>query len=399
MRIISNLIWLFARVRSMVGVPAKGSLKQGASSAPMRLLVIANAIIPTVQLSLLAPLARLINNNECSVEFLTEQQMKERFGKSLRTKEAWEWIENKCIATRPTHIVFCRYSGPHVESLLGFSHTHRIPSIYCIDDDLLNVPRELGQKKFDYHNHPLRLEAVRYLLNNTDLVYCSNDRLKKRLDDIEIRGNLYAGKIFCAGEVISPAELRLTKTIGYMGFDHAHDFEMVLPALVKILHKYPELKFELFGKIPKPAVLNEFGSRIVVLSTISDYGEFLKVFASRKWDVGICPLTPTDFNQVKNINKWIEYTSVGAAVIASRGMIYDECCSDGCGLLATTTDEWLDAFEILISNSDLRFQLVSKAQNRLQQDYSMNDLHGQILEVFHQACEIAEREYDKPRAL
>ena len=385
MKVINNLLLLMARLRSALKPTRRDCFKVGDSNAPMRLLVIANAIIPTVQLSLLSPLEKAINNKSCSVEFLTEQQMKERFGKALRSNDAWEWIKNECIAAKATHVIFCRYSGPHAEALLDFFHDNLTPSIYCIDDDLLNVPRELGQQKFDFHNHPLRLNTVRYLLNNVNLVYCSNSRLLSRLQEIGINGNLYAGKIFCAGEIISPAELRNTKTIGYMGFDHAHDFEIVLPALVKVLQQYSELQFEIFGKIPKPAVLNEFGDRIVMIPTVADYSDFLKAFASRRWDIGICPLAPTHFNQVKNINKWIEYTSVGTAVIASRGLIYDDCCSDSCGLLATTTEEWLQAFEKLITNNEARFQLVSKAQNRLEQDYSLHSLQNQVMDMLHQA--------------
>ncbi len=68
-------------------------------------------------------------------------------------------------------------------------------------------------------------------------------------------------------------------------------------------------------------------------------------FAELEWDIGICPLAPTAFNVLKANTKWVEYTSVGAAVIASRDMIYDDCCSDGCGDLATTHEEWVAAME------------------------------------------------------
>lgn len=384
-----RLLALWQSRTAVTGAPQS----QGREAAPMRLLVVANAMIPTLQLCLLMPLAKLIESGECFVDFLTDQQLKERFAKSLRSVEAWAWIEERWLTANPTYLVFCRYSGPHAESLLTLAKRNGVPSLYCIDDDLLHVPRELGKTKFDFHNQPLRLQAVRYLLDHVDLVYCSNSRLKRRLREIGIVGNLHAGQIFCAGEPMSPAELRPVRTIGYMGFDHAHDFEVALPGLVKVLHRFPHLRFELFGKIPKPTVLDEFGGRIEVLPVVSDYGEFLKALAARRWDIGICPLAPTDFNRVKNVNKWIEYTAVGTAVVATKGMIYDECCADGCGTLATTADEWFASMETLISDSKLRFQLVSRAQNRLQQDYSLDSLRDQVMRVFHQAREIAEREH------
>jgi hypothetical protein len=377
-------VWL----RSLSPREAPASAGQGVADAPMRLLVVANAVIPTVQLSIIYPLEMLINSGQCRIDLLTEQEMKLRFGKALRNDEVAAWIAARVSSVNPTHLVFCRYSGPHAESILVAARTMKIPTVYCIDDDLLNVPIELGRKKFEYHNHPLRLDAVRHLLNNVDVVYCSNDRLKSHLQRIGIQGALFAGEIFCAGEVVCPAELRSVITIGYMGFDHAHDFQIVLPALVKVLQKYPFLRFELFGKIPRPPELDQFGSRVINIDVVADYREFLGHLGSRRWDIGICPLAPSDFNRVKNINKWVEYTSVGAAVVATRGMIYDDCCSEGCGLLVEH-DEWESAFSTLIDDPGKRLQLVLSAQGRLTQSFLPDSLCRQLLSIL----QLAEKQF------
>lgn len=353
-------------------------LCMGNDDAPMRLLVVANALIPTVQLSLLAPLADLVDSGQCQIQMLTEQAMKQRFGKNLRSEEAWRWVKERWSRSRPTHLIFCRYSGPHGHAILDHAIADKIPSIYCIDDDLLNVPRELGQQKYEYHNHPLRLATVRHLLDSVDLVYCSNERLKSRLRKLGIEGNLCTGKIFCAGTIVMPAERRSVAVIGYMGFDHAHDFEIPLHAIVKVLNHYPHLKFELFGKIPKPKSLDQFGERVSMIAVVADYDQFLTTLAARRWDIGICPLAPTDFNQVKNINKWIEYTSVGTAVIASSGSIYDDCCSGGSGVMVAD-DEWFNALSNLISDNEKRFKQVQAAQKKMAEAYSVSNLRSQLL--------------------
>lgn len=350
----------------------------GNDDAPMRLLVVANALIPTVQLSLLSPLADLVESGQCQIQMLTEQAMKQQFGKNLRSQEACRWVKERWSRSRPTHLIFCRYSGPHGHAILDHAIADKIPSIYCIDDDLLNVPRELGQQKYGYHNHPLRLATVRHLLNSVDLVYCSNECLKLRLQKIGIDRNIYTGTIFCAGTIVMPAEQRPSAVIGYMGFDHAHDFEIPLEAIVKVLTAFPNLRFELFGKIPKPKILDQFGERVTTIAVVADYEQFLTTLASRRWDIGICPLAPTDFNRVKNINKWIEYTSVGTAVIASSGSIYDNCCAGGAGVIVAD-DEWFSALSNLIREDEKRFKQVQTAQIKMAEAYSVAKLMSQLL--------------------
>jgi len=100
-------------------------------------------------------------------------------------------------------------------------------------------------------------------------------------------------------------------------------------------------------------------------------------------------LAPTPFNAAKSINKWVEYTSVGTAVIASAGTIYDECCSEGCGLLVNTTEEWLEALEVLANDSVRRFKQVAQAQRRLEMEYSVERLCDQVLDVIDRANKIA----------
>jgi len=357
----------------------------GTANSPARVLFVSNAFIPTLQLSFFKPLANLIEQGELAAELLSEQQMREQFGKRLRGAEVEQWINKRIAQFNPTALVFCRYSGPHAQHITKLARRASIPTIFHIDDDLLNVPMEIGQKKYALHNHPLRLETVRYLLQNVDLVYCSTEPLKQRFVSYGLNGNFKVGDIYCSGKVLVPAVDRPVRKIGYMGFDHAHDLETVIPALIQVMRRNPKVEFELFGSIPKPAALEEFGRRVNVIPPVPNYEEFLEKFASLNWDIGICPLAKTDFNAVKANTKWVEYTSVGTAVVATAGTIYDACCADGCGVLANTTNEWVEALETLIADSQSRAKQVATAQQRLQQDYSVERLELQVREVLASA--------------
>jgi len=350
-----------------------------------RVLFVANALDPTLQLCLLKPLAPLIDAGEIATELVTERQMKEEFGDRMRDRSVRGWLDKRFAMFRPTLLVFCRYGGPHGEYMLQRARREGIPAIYHIDDDLLNVPEQIGVRKQKHHGHPLRLAAVRHLLDNADLIYCSTKPLENQFRGLGVKAPLLSRTISCSGRVIVPPVERPARRIGYMGYDKAYDLEMILAPLVGFLRRNTEIEFQLFGSFTKPEPLEEFGDRITLLPPVPNYDDFLNELARLNWDIGICPLAPTAFNMLKANNKWIEYTSVGTAVIASRGTVYDACCADGCGILVTTADEWVAALEELTQDPAARFAQVRRAQKKLAEEYSTERLRAQVLEVFGQA--------------
>lgn len=367
-----------ATIKKVMGL---GSASHGLGQPVTRILFIANALIPTLQLSFSKPLAKQIAQGTVLTDLLSEFQIKELVKLRRSKAQVQDWITKRIRDFDPTIIIFCRYSGPHADHVTRMAEKMGIPTVFHVDDDLLNVPVEIGQKKFEFHNSPPRLETVRHLFENVDLVYCSTQALKNRIVSYGFENTFLVGEIYCSGKVLAPAEDRPVKKIGYMGFDHAHDLEMVLPAIVQVLRENSEIGFELFGSIPKPVVLEEFGARITVIPPIPNYEEFLEKFSTLQWDIGICPLAKTDFNAVKANTKWVEYTSVGTAVVASANTIYDGCCADGCGLLAADNDEWVRALDNLIRTPGHRVTQVKKAQQKLINEYSIERLEQQVAKI------------------
>jgi glycosyltransferase involved in cell wall biosynthesis len=193
---------------------------------------------------------------------------------------------------------------------------------------------------------------------------------------------IVVGKIYCAGTLLRDPAAGRPVRVGYMASaDHAHNLEMVLPAVERLLESNADVRFELFGSIPVPEQLRRFGDRISTADPIANYDNFLNEFAKSEWDIGICPLVPINFNMTKANTKWVEYTSVGAAVVASKGTVYDECCGDGCGILADSIDEWCSALDLLVNNVEERVRIVERAQAKLEQEYSAAGLREQVLNI------------------
>ncbi len=332
--------------------------------------VIANGNIPTFQLSILEPLVNQAGQQKANVHLITESAIKKRGG-------VGSWFAAYLKVNNVTHVIFCRYSGMYYQELLSHCSLNRVPTLYCIDDDLLNVPRELGEDKYLFHNSPARLESVKSLLNQVDLVYCSNSRLRDKLHENGVSRQIEILRVFSAGKVLKEPELRLPAKIGYMGYDHEHDLKLVLPALVLLLQKHRHLSFELFGKISKPPELDQFGDRVRCIPCESNYSDFMSRLVGLQWDIGICPLVNTAFNNVKNNNKWVEYTSAGIAVVASKSNVYDECFRGNCGVWANQ-DKWFESLESLICCKTKRYTLVSKAQKKLMKEYTHSEQREQL---------------------
>jgi glycosyltransferase involved in cell wall biosynthesis len=354
----------------------------GAVAERDRFLFVANANVPTLQLSFEKPLAPLVARGEITTELLTERRLRKEPELLGHPDIEADWIDTYLDRYDPSVIVFCRYSGPAHRRMMDWAKRQGVPVLYHIDDDLLAIPPDVGERKHALHNSPERLATVRELLQSADLVYASTSKLRRKLLEYFPGLPVVAGKIYCSGSVIEEPSRGPTRKIGYMASaDHAHNLEIVLPAIEQMLERNPQVEFQLFGSIPVPERLLRFGDRISKAPPIANYERFLTEFAAYRWDVGICPLSPIEFNLMKANTKWVEYTSVGAAVVASRGTVYDDCCADGCGILADGTDEWLAALELLISDNEERLSVARGAQEKLEREYSVGKLREQVLEM------------------
>jgi len=399
-KIVTSPGEVFARYARLFQAAERLSVTRGSNPVDLqRLLLVANAHLPTVQVCLERPLDALVRSGELVTEILTEKRLEERRSLLGSTEALEAWVSQALDLFGPDVIVFSRYSGPNSSMIVDWARSKSIPIIYHIDDDLLGVPKSLGEQKYAYHNAPGRLATVEFLLGAADLVYASTEVLRQRLLDRFPQLPVVTGAINASGVVLKTPHASAARVIGYMAStDHLPNLQMVLPAISDLLDAHPELSFELFGSIPIPDDLVRFGGRVRRFAPVAGYGAFVEALAERSWDVGICPLTPTEFNRAKSNNKWVEYTSLGIAVVASAGMIYDGCCAGGCGLLASSLDDWAFALESLVSDDAERVAMVQRAQRKLERDYGVAQHRRQVLDVLQLARQRADHSLIKEDA-
>ncbi|MBC2669074.1 glycosyltransferase [Novosphingobium piscinae] len=351
---------------------------------PKRLLLVANGNNPTLQISFVKPLEELTGAGMVDLTLLTEGEILAAARADPADPEGLQFACAQIDRAKPDLAVFCRYSGPVGPAMLAHLRAHRVPVIFHIDDDLLNVPPEIGAKHVE-HNRIERTSTVRHLLDHADLVYASTPRLKDRLADLGFLDRVLAGAIYCTSGVHRPAAPVAATTIGFMGNDKAPELDDLVPVIAGLLERNPQVRFELFGSMAMPAELQRFGLQVRAYPRVNDYDAFVTSFRALDWHIGLAPLRSTPFNVVKADTKWVDYTSIGVAVVASAGTAYDACCADGCGILASGPHEWSEALQRLVDDPDERYRMAAKAQDKLRNDYTMARLTDQVLAMFAEA--------------
>lgn len=367
---------------------ATGPVIRAASTAPVTrseasrtLLVVSDAIAATQTISFARPLS-----------------IPDASGLALVMKShdpAWrspEAVAAMWSKIQPDILALSRYTEPASKALIAEARKSGVPVVFHIDDDLLEVPASLGSKKADRYNEPERLGALRDAMDTADVVYASTRPLAHRLRYHGITGNIVAGDIYCGVDTTEVLEARPAKapTIGYMATGgHGADLDLALPAIVRLLHEIPNLRFETFGTIKPPSSLHGFGSRIGHHPGVRDYDRFLKTLSGLGWWVGIAPLEDSAFNRCKADTKWVEYTLAGIPVVASDLSVYHRACLGGAGFLAGDTRQWFDALRGLVREEGLRSRTLLTARARLAESYSRARLADQVLDVIRRADVIA----------
>jgi glycosyltransferase involved in cell wall biosynthesis len=170
--------------------------------------------------------------------------------------------------------------------------------------------------------------------------------------------------------------------IGYFSGSDTHnvDFQMILPAIRKLMKKHKNVYLKLVGRITPPDGLEAFGNRLI----FTPFMEWrLLPSAIRECDINLSPLAEDSiFNQAKSENKWSEAALVQTVTVASNvGAYKTEIKNNVTGILANN-DEWFDKLEGLVSNAKLRSRIAKNAYIEVTSHRTTLDSGGRALVKF-----------------
>ena len=257
------------------------------------------------------------------------------------------------LCSRPT--IFSRVCSERLSWLPAWMHKAGASYAYFLDDCFWQY-----YEKNDVADYYARIGVQRsldeFITKATTVIVSSRhlaDQLQQRYKNIEV---LLVPAPFdftnvtprdAATDAIT-APLR----IGYAGSERRNAFQAVAQAICRILLQFPgKVEFEFIGYMPESLAGTQ---GVTHFHAIDNYRNFLSFKQSRRWDVGLAPLSENAFSRAKTNNKFREYGALSIAGVYSTVAPYDECVLDGVNglLVGEKTDDWFDAFIFLLHNRD-----------------------------------------------
>lgn len=158
--------------------------------------------------------------------------------------------------------------------------------------------------------------------------------------------------------------------IGYFSGTNTHneDFQMIAPALTRILDNYDNVYIKLTGRIDAPNELKGYENRLI-FTPLVDWRRL--PFEMRSCHITLAPLVDTIFNRAKSELKWADSALVEVPIVASNiGACKDVVKNRETGVLVeNTTDDWYEGISLLVDDEKLRQKIGVQAREDVIDNY------------------------------
>jgi len=263
-------------------------------------------------------------------------------------------------------------------------HTHPMNPFYRIsgtqeytykwEDGTVDSLWKDGEEGFDIERNIEFQDMFRACFRKADLVTTTTGVLADEFKDINsnviVLPNLIDFDLYSSAELVKK-EIR----IGWQGgMSHYPDIYMIKDAIIEVMKKHDNVKFifmgdfrhqDLFQEIPTSK--REFHPWCKFIC----YPDKLKLL---NLDIGLCPLVDNRFNRCKSSLKWLDYSAVKAATIASHIPPYSpDIKDDETGILVGQDRQlWVDAMDELITNKKKRLKIAQNAYDDVRENHNAN---------------------------
>ena len=204
-----------------------------------------------------------------------------------------------------------------------------------------------------------------YMCSIVKLAVIENESTEKYMNEKGIKTLKITGPIDCQRYKPKVNSKSLKNfTIGWVGSSSTTEYlKMIEKPLQEISKKYPNVIIKLIGT----SGFNIDDCRIVK----EKWSLATEVQLLEEFDIGIMPLPDNEWTRGKGGYKILQYMAMGIPSIASPVGVNKEIILQGeTGFLVQSDDEWLNAFEKLIIDNNLRSRMGYQARKRAEDVYS-----------------------------
>ena len=237
------------------------------------------------------------------------------------------------------------------------------PIVFDYDDAIFH--------NYNIHPKPLvratRGRKLHTTIRAAEMAFCGNDYLANYARPLcsrtEIVPTILDTSIFCPAK--NKQSMNIPPRIGWIGSPSTwNDYLLSMLPILQDLTKSEGAKIAIMGadKNAEPNPLIDF----------EEWSEASEVPFLQSLDIGIMPLVDTPWARGKCGYKLIQYMACGLPVVASPVGVNSDIVEHGVnGFLAETNEEWSRAIKILLNNADLRRQMGSAGQKKVEEYYSL----------------------------
>jgi glycosyltransferase involved in cell wall biosynthesis len=175
-----------------------------------------------------------------------------------------------------------------------------------------------------------------------------------------------------------------TIVIGWIGSPaKAFNLYVVWEALEQLFQRFANIHLRLVGTGSNLNLIPEFAKDR--FSCVPIYDERTMIDEVLAMDIGIYPLQDVATSRMRSPLKGKIYMCGAAAVVASRVGAGVDLIQDGVnGMLAGSTDEWIDKLESLITDADLRRRLVDSGLETIRSKFTLERSFANLRAVLDQ---------------
>jgi glycosyltransferase involved in cell wall biosynthesis len=164
--------------------------------------------------------------------------------------------------------------------------------------------------------------------------------------------------------------------------NHTEDFMFIQPVLSDIQKKYPNVTIVFAGSDWRHVKGSLDYSRVEV-APWTEYVAYPYVMKSLCCDIGIAPIRTNDFDDCRSNIKWLEYSALKMATVATNFGDYKRTMKSGkdC-LLVEEKKDWFDALSRLIEDETYRKELAENAYKEVRNRYNLDFVADRWAKIF-----------------